>query len=469
MKRKTIAIFAVIILLILGYLGIQKYSKKEIFYSTKSKEALTHYKKGVNFVLMYYIKDAKKEFSLAIEKDPNFPLPYIYLIMLSMNEKGKGITNYYKKIAVPQKNWTKFEKDMVSTFMEFTQKRENIKGDEKFAGKIKELINRYEKNIEIYPILLPMYKQAVGDTDKMIEYYEYLHEKFPNNAQIINELGYMYMRKRDYKKAENYFKKYIFVEPQNANPYDSIADLYYAGGDLKKAMQYYQKALEIKPDFLNSKIKLSLCYINLGQVNQALEILNSLEKNEKNEIIRNIVGMLKTFAYANIKDTERLRKLAENSGKNCFSAIAKGFLFYLEKDKDNLAKLLNSYQDKCKDRFTRGIFLFLKTALLFWNHKDKEAFRIIKKFKSYDYSSTAIFKILAAKNLIKMKKFKEAEKQCEGLNEGDASYIKMLIAKAKKDKENCVKFAKKLLEYYNESDKNFYKRKEAELCLSQMQ
>ncbi len=473
MKKKGIIIFIAIITVFIASLwGIKKFGKKEKLYSAKNTEALKHYKSGVNYVLMYYIKEAKREFSLAIQSDLDFPLPYLYQISLSMGPKETKLAEYYKKIAIPQKNWTKFEKEITSIFMEYTGKRGKVKGDKKFAKKLENFINNYADKVEIYPIVLPMYQKAIGDTNKLIKYYVYLQEKFPNNTQILNRLGYLYLSKRDYKNAENCFKKYIFIEPGNANPYDSIADLYFTLGDYKKAIENYEKALKIKPDFYNSKIKLAICYCYVGKLKLANQMLDQMIKlSDAFPYLKYSAYSLKGFVYFSGNEKEKLKELYEqfNPPKmvKCFRIPIKVEYALMFNDKPALSEALKE-SEHCH-KFIKDMVTPFKIQDLIWKgNKQKTNALIEKSMKKMDlltYDKKTLYILLISQYYIKTKQYEKIKPLLKYLRQEDKTYINFLISKAKNDKESCKEFAKKLLEYYNESDDNFYKKKEAEECL----
>ncbi len=473
MKRKSIIVFIVIITILTATLwGIQRFGKKEKFYSTKNREALKHYKAGVNYTLNYYTREAIKEFHLAIKEAPDFPLPYLFLISMSMGTREGKIAEYYKKIAVPKKEWTNFEREFVSIFLEANAKREKINGDLKFAKKLEKFINRYADKVEIYPILLPIYQSAVGDRKKLIAYYRYLHEKFPNNTQILNRLGYLYLENIDYKNAENCFKKYIFIAPNNANPYDSIADLYFSLGDYKKAIKYYNKALKIKPDFYNSRIKLALCYIYTGKLKKAEKMLAWIAK-DSNEIpfLKYMVNPLKSFIYYSSRNIEKLKELYQNFNPppkyRCFKVLINVNYAVLTKDKKLLSQSIKNGENCYK--MVKDMVMPLKILALGWEGKDKEAEKLIRKtLQNFDhllYDKKLLYSQVITNYYISKKEYAKIKPLFKYLKEGDKLYAQFLIAKARKDNKSCKEFAKKLLKYYNDSDDNFYKKKEALECL----
>ncbi|HMM33546.1 MAG TPA: tetratricopeptide repeat protein, partial [Thermoanaerobaculia bacterium] len=89
-----------------------------------------------------------------------------------------------------------------------------------------------------------------GKPDETLATYERLAALDPNQAIAYNYLGYYFVRRRDFVKGEDFFKRYRFLAPDQANPYDSLGELYANTGRYTEAEEHLKRALEIKPDFL---------------------------------------------------------------------------------------------------------------------------------------------------------------------------------------------------------------------------
>ncbi|MBL7825870.1 MAG: tetratricopeptide repeat protein, partial [Saprospiraceae bacterium] len=74
---------------------------------------------------------------------------------------------------------------------------------------------------------------------------------------VHNELGILYQQKKDYQKAEQYYKTAIELAPQWAVPWANLCGLYALTNQLDDCMAAGEKALELHP-------KLFLATINLG-------------------------------------------------------------------------------------------------------------------------------------------------------------------------------------------------------------
>lgn len=84
-----------------------------------------------------------------------------------------------------------------------------------------------------------------GEIDLAIKEYESAAKKIPV-AYLY--LGNAYFEKKDYKRAEEYYKKAIEEDPKNADAYNNLAWLYYVtGSKLDEAERLVMKALELNP------------------------------------------------------------------------------------------------------------------------------------------------------------------------------------------------------------------------------
>ena len=75
------------------------------------------------------------------------------------------------------------------------------------------------------------------------------------DEQRINNLGYMFMNRKEYDKAYVFFNFNIKNYPQSANVYDSMGDYYLSQSNSEKAIEFFTKSIEIG-GIPESKIKL---------------------------------------------------------------------------------------------------------------------------------------------------------------------------------------------------------------------
>ena len=97
-------------------------------------------------------------------------------------------------------------------------------------------------------------KQGV---DAAIEKYHQLRENLPAKEIMpeytLNNIGYDFMRKKQYQEAIKIFKLNVEAYPESFNVYDSLGEAYMENGDKELAIQNYEKSLELNPDNENGK------------------------------------------------------------------------------------------------------------------------------------------------------------------------------------------------------------------------
>ena len=69
----------------------------------------------------------------------------------------------------------------------------------------------------------------------------------PNNAAIINFLGYHYYQNGDKEKSKQAFEKYLELYPQGYNSLDSMAEFYMYEKNYDEAKKYYKMVLNQFP------------------------------------------------------------------------------------------------------------------------------------------------------------------------------------------------------------------------------
>lgn len=71
---------------------------------------------------------------------------------------------------------------------------------------------------------------------------------YPNLVNLINRVGYQYLRLKDVSSALEVFRLNVSLFPDFWNVYDSYGEAMLANGDRESAIKNYRKALELNPD-----------------------------------------------------------------------------------------------------------------------------------------------------------------------------------------------------------------------------
>ncbi len=90
---------------------------------------------------------------------------------------------------------------------------------------------------------LKMYRDIKSDPESKLYFEE----------NEFNALGYRLMGAGKIKEAIEIFKLNVELYPESANVYDSLAEAYMNGGDIGEAVKNYKKSLELNPENSNAK------------------------------------------------------------------------------------------------------------------------------------------------------------------------------------------------------------------------
>ncbi len=149
----------------------------------------------------------------------------------------------------------------------------------------------YEKNI---PLAKGSCYWVLGEIDKAIATMEELEEKYSYiNASTLTTLGYLYILKKDYAKAEEYTLRAIEDTPEHAPAWDNMGQIYYNKGDIAKAKENFLKALEYKENMVDSLYYMGLIAQQEGDKASAIDYMT--KASECN------VSALNTVTLAEIK------------------------------------------------------------------------------------------------------------------------------------------------------------------------
>ena len=84
--------------------------------------------------------------------------------------------------------------------------------------------------------------------ETIIEEREHYKIIYPNLVNLVNQIGYQFLRLKDVESALNVFKMNVHLFPDYWNVYDSYGEALLAKGDKESAIRNYQKALELNPE-----------------------------------------------------------------------------------------------------------------------------------------------------------------------------------------------------------------------------
>ena len=114
----------------------------------------------------------------------------------------------------------------------------------------------------------------------------------PYYFETRNNLGKVYLMKREYSKAKDEFKESIRLNP-GFLAHNKLANVYFQEGDLDLAIAEYAKALEYKPEDSDIYTNLGIAYYTKGDLPKAQESwITAIRLRRENKDAHNNLGVL---------------------------------------------------------------------------------------------------------------------------------------------------------------------------------
>ncbi len=155
-----------------------------------------------------------------------------------------------------------------------------------------DLLDRYPDNTDLL-YARAMVAENIGHIDWLERDLKKILEKEPDNATALNALGYTLADRTDrYREAYDYIEKALKLRPDDAAIIDSMGWVKYRLGDLEAAIDYLRKAYSITPD-AEIAAHLVEVYLKRGEKEKAREVLGeALKAAPDDERLLQVKGML---------------------------------------------------------------------------------------------------------------------------------------------------------------------------------
>ncbi|MBN2532999.1 MAG: tetratricopeptide repeat protein [Spirochaetales bacterium] len=214
---------------------------------------------GNIYMKLNKLAEAEENFYKAIEINPDSYPAYSYLGTLYSRKKENdmAITMYNKAIEI-------YPRDVVSVYSLGLFYLENNLFDEAII-QFKRAIELYPEHSGAHSNLAYIYGMQ-GKFDLMEEYAKKAILYNPEETPARYNLAALYLNTGRTGEAIEQYKKIIHTTPHDSgNAYNQLGVIYARENELKKAIQYWKKALEIEPDHENAKANLRRAREIIGQ------------------------------------------------------------------------------------------------------------------------------------------------------------------------------------------------------------
>lgn len=138
-----------------------------------------------------------------------------------------------------------------------------------------EVVKSNPDNFEVHHLLGLAYAQDRRFTEA-IRYLDRAVQLNPNSAEALKDLGEVYLRIRERESAMNVLARSLSLKPDQPTTQYSLGMLFLEAGDARQAATHLGLARTYGLRHSGVLVNLGRAYLNLTQVDEALEVLNEL-------------------------------------------------------------------------------------------------------------------------------------------------------------------------------------------------
>lgn len=263
----------------------------------------------------------------------------------------------------------------------------NIAATIKFNLRIKNPINLYSESIKAYPKQALPYMNlgtAYANANDFENAKKYLDEAQlidPNNSYVMANLAIIYKKQNMYKKALRYIIKAYEAEPSEPKWQILMAEIYKDLKNIELATKVYERLIADFPALTEIKMRLIRIFIEAGNPYRALDIIDSVLLEDKNNIEYNCV---KAAVLLMLKKTQQSKeiylKVLQDDKNNIDALHGLGMIAFNQKD---YATTKEIYQKLIRKDATQPLFYNnMGSAFLAENNLDQALIYFEKAIKA---------------------------------------------------------------------------------------
>ena len=230
----------------------EKAAPAEVPITSKSPEAIEHFKKGRDLADNIRYPEATAELNQAIKLDPDFALAYAYRGIATTGPRGmadleQANTKARATVTAPTGAQSPAVSNAERLFIEallIGRRGESAKSEALYRQVIDAAPADWRAHMGL--------AQQLTFQDKFKETIEELNKALainPDAGPVYNALGYAHFAQGETGPAVEALKKYASLNPNEPNPHDSLGEALMAAGDFEQAEAEFRKALELSPQF----------------------------------------------------------------------------------------------------------------------------------------------------------------------------------------------------------------------------
>ena len=240
---------------------LKKASTATLPVTTSSPKARALFEKGIADYENLYLERCNDDWRAAVKEDPSFALAWAMIAWNSGNPQE--VTAARAKAQAIAPTLTPGEQLMIAWIAK-PQAGDYLGG----IAAMNDLLEFYPRDKQLLYLAGNWLMGENGD-DQALHFMQKALTLDKNFAPAVNDLAYLYARRRDFNKALGMMDRYVTMLPKEPNPEDSYGELSRMSGNFEGALRHYRAALKMDPDFVSSQLGLGDTYALMGNQDQA--------------------------------------------------------------------------------------------------------------------------------------------------------------------------------------------------------
>ena len=235
--------------------------------TTSSIEAYNYYQRACADFEKFKVDDARRFFEKAIQLDSTFAMAHLKLSIVYGDNLGLRAMGWeYRDKAIALSN-------RISDKEWLLIKAQATKDLEEKYKILKQLLERYPKEKEVYVLMLEYYNRTGISHRGRIEFIKKIMELDPEWVNGYNGLAYSYAWMGNYDKAIENARKYANISPGDPNPSDTMGEIYFMMGKFDDAIEKFKEANELSRGHFSTEC-LSYTYALKENYHEALRLID---------------------------------------------------------------------------------------------------------------------------------------------------------------------------------------------------
>jgi tetratricopeptide (TPR) repeat protein len=254
-----------------------------------SEKGRALYEKGMDDYEKLYLERCNEDWRAAVKEDPTLALAWAWIAFNSRDNAEITAAREKAKALLPK--ITPGEQLMVEWIVK-VQEGDTLGG----IAAMNDMLALYPKDRRLQ-YLAGNWLMGENGNDQAQRMFEKALALDKNDAAALNDLAYVYARKRQFPQAFAAMDRYTVLLPGEPNPNDSYGELLRMAGNFEGSLTHYRAALKIDPTFVTSQVGIADTLALMGNQPQARVEYDKAIAQAHNEADRIDYMMQKALTY----------------------------------------------------------------------------------------------------------------------------------------------------------------------------